>query len=245
MHNNVRTLFPPIRGDIPTGGGSDSEHIQKDTLPTPALDEKDKIYQYVGTTTADYTNGYFYKCVEATAYDWEETTESASAIEVEVLPTASAETLGNVYLYDSKYYHTVIVLSYSWVQTNTQPTVASTGVTLETVETVTADGTKTYKQLLGSFSNITSFLSSNDVYVLFYDDKNVEEFVYIMPLVARNSSTLRFMCEVPNWGGSSMGAKLVSGAISTDPDYCTFINGGDLTVNTPSAGVTFTLKKYS
>ena len=54
------------------GGGSD---IQVDTLPTASADELGNIYQYVGTTTADYTNGFFYECVsdgEATpTYSWE------------------------------------------------------------------------------------------------------------------------------------------------------------------------------
>jgi hypothetical protein len=49
-------------------------------LPEAVLDEKDKIYQYIGSTTDTLINGYFYKCVEKTeteggvitvTYEWE------------------------------------------------------------------------------------------------------------------------------------------------------------------------------
>ena len=212
MRNNVRTLYPPIRGDLATGGGGGggggNGNIQKTTMPTATLGEKDKIYQYVGSTTNEFTNGYFYKCIEHT------------------------ETVNNE-----------ITVTYAWVQIDTQP---ESGLVLTDVETVTADGTKTYKQLLHSFSNISALLTSNDIYVLCYNDGNVEGFEYYMPMVSRNTTTLRFMCNVPVWGGSSMTGRLVSGAISADIDFCTCINGNtDVTIQTPAVGVKFTLKKYS
>lgn len=37
--------------------------IQVDEMPTASQSELDKIVQFVGTTDATYTNGYFYKCV--------------------------------------------------------------------------------------------------------------------------------------------------------------------------------------
>ena len=37
--------------------------IQVATLPTASATELDKIYQYIGATDANYTNGFFYKCV--------------------------------------------------------------------------------------------------------------------------------------------------------------------------------------
>lgn len=47
---------------------------QVSTLPTASADELGKIYQFVGTTDANYTNGYFYKCVSDGAtpavYSW-------------------------------------------------------------------------------------------------------------------------------------------------------------------------------
>lgn len=47
--------------------------IQVATLPTASADELGKIYQFVGTTDANYTNGYFYKCTgagEPVVYSW-------------------------------------------------------------------------------------------------------------------------------------------------------------------------------
>ena len=40
------------------------ESIQKDILPTASVDLLNKIYQYTGSTTEAYMNGYFYKCIE-------------------------------------------------------------------------------------------------------------------------------------------------------------------------------------
>lgn len=37
--------------------------IQKSQLPTASQSLLNVIYQYVGSTNANYTNGYFYKCV--------------------------------------------------------------------------------------------------------------------------------------------------------------------------------------
>lgn len=51
------------------------EQIQRSVLPQASEEEVDKIYQYVGTTDANYTNGYFYKCVSdgqvPATYSWE------------------------------------------------------------------------------------------------------------------------------------------------------------------------------
>lgn len=48
--------------------------VQVDTLPTADASCLDKIYQYTGTTDANYTNGYFYKCVSdgqsTPTYSW-------------------------------------------------------------------------------------------------------------------------------------------------------------------------------
>lgn len=113
--NNVRGLYPPLYGAPATGGGGGGGSIQVDTLPEASLEYKDKIVQYTGATTETLTNGFFYKCVESTSYDWEETEVSETYTEAETLPTASAETIGTIYKVDDKYYQTVIVLSYSWV----------------------------------------------------------------------------------------------------------------------------------
>lgn len=47
---------------------------QVSELPTASATEEGKIYQFTGTTTASYTNGYFYKCVSdgqnPATYSW-------------------------------------------------------------------------------------------------------------------------------------------------------------------------------
>lgn len=54
-----------------------SDAIQVSTMPTAAAGELDKIYQFIGTTDANYTNGYFYKCVsdgqDPATYSWVQT----------------------------------------------------------------------------------------------------------------------------------------------------------------------------
>lgn len=56
-------------------GADVGEPIQVDELPTASIDELGNIYQYVGTTDANYTNGYFYQCVSdgqtPPTYSWQ------------------------------------------------------------------------------------------------------------------------------------------------------------------------------
>ena len=51
--------------------------IQMSTLPTASASELGKIYQYIGATDVNYTNGYFYKCVsdgqQPATYSWVQT----------------------------------------------------------------------------------------------------------------------------------------------------------------------------
>lgn len=52
-----------------SGGGS-----QVATLPTASATELDNIYQYIGSTTLQYKNGCFYKCVinpTSGVYEWQ------------------------------------------------------------------------------------------------------------------------------------------------------------------------------
>ena len=51
---------------------SRGQFIQYSVMPTPSVDIVNKIVQYIGTTTANYTNGYFYKCTEVSTgvYNW-------------------------------------------------------------------------------------------------------------------------------------------------------------------------------
>ena len=160
--NNVRGLYPPLYGAMPSGGGGGGgggQHIQVDTLPEASLANKNKIVQYVGATTETLTNAYFYKCVENTGYEWEETEASETYTEAETLPTASAETIGTIYKVDDKYYQTIIVLTYSWDNVDVQ---AKSIFTLEA--SITPDGTTDMQHLFYNlFSNIT--LNPNKRYI--------------------------------------------------------------------------------
>ena len=55
-------------------GWVEPEIVQRSTIPQASADELGNIYQFVGTTDANYTNGYFYKCVsdgqEPATYSW-------------------------------------------------------------------------------------------------------------------------------------------------------------------------------
>lgn len=79
MKNN-RSLFPPLFGEIPTGGGGggSGNKIQLAELPEASLEYKDRIVQYIGATTDALTNGYFYKCVEHTTTEGETITVTYS-----------------------------------------------------------------------------------------------------------------------------------------------------------------------
>lgn len=47
--------------------------IQSEVMPTPASVYLRRIIQYTGDTTATYTNGHFYRCVQdGGSYEWEE-----------------------------------------------------------------------------------------------------------------------------------------------------------------------------
>ena len=52
---------------------SAGDSIQKESLPVASEEELGNIYQYIGETTASFTNGYFYKCIENNgSYSWVE-----------------------------------------------------------------------------------------------------------------------------------------------------------------------------
>lgn len=59
------------------------EIVQRSALPVASQDEEGNIYQFIGTTDATYTNGYFYKCVsdgqDPATYSWTAVQVQASA----------------------------------------------------------------------------------------------------------------------------------------------------------------------
>lgn len=59
--------------------------IQYSTMPTASADNVGDIVQFVGTTTASYTNGYFYKCTESSgSYSW---------VQMDVQPSSGGSSL--------------------------------------------------------------------------------------------------------------------------------------------------------
>lgn len=74
--NNGDDQTPSYKYDVYTGNLEGYQTLmQLETLPNPSQDEEGNIYQYVGTTTSSYTNGYYYQCVEDESdpgtYIWE------------------------------------------------------------------------------------------------------------------------------------------------------------------------------
>ena len=147
------------------------EIMQVSELAEASEDLENKIYQYIGETTASYTNGFFYKCVASgAAYIWQEITFGGGSgtgdIQVTTLPTASSELLGTVYQYigatDSTYTHGFFyecvsdgqsTPTYSWqnVAVNITPPVASSS----------NDGLMP-SAMYTKLDNITTASSSND-----------------------------------------------------------------------------------
>ena len=59
---------------FPSGAGGDGSSIQVTTFPTASASELGNIYQYIGSSTLEFTNGCFYKCVQGDTpgtYKWE------------------------------------------------------------------------------------------------------------------------------------------------------------------------------
>lgn len=55
-------------------GGESGQTIQHDELPAASSSLAGEIYQYTGTTNLQYTNGYFYECVnDGGTYKWVQT----------------------------------------------------------------------------------------------------------------------------------------------------------------------------
>lgn len=80
------------------------DEIQVETLPTAEASIAGKILQYVGATTAEYTNGFFYQCVQSGGvYVWIEKNVQTGGgggedIAVNALPDAAAEYIGKTYI---------------------------------------------------------------------------------------------------------------------------------------------------
>ena len=63
--------------------GTSGASIQVAEIPEPSEAQFGKIYQYIGETTDDYINGYFYECIiEGAAYKWVEKTIQKSNADI-------------------------------------------------------------------------------------------------------------------------------------------------------------------
>lgn len=99
------------------------QFIQYSTMPTPSVDIVDKIVQYVGTTNQNYTNGYFYKCVDNSgSYGWvQENVQPSDGNSGKTLlwensnPTQAMTygQIGNITLDSSYDYYLIMVKSYT------------------------------------------------------------------------------------------------------------------------------------
>ena len=113
------------------------DEFQVTVMPTPASDLVGKVYQYLGTTDANYTHDYFYECVtDGTTYSWENVkVQPGEKTQFTSMPVASAEYAGKVFQYigvtDVNYTHnyfyeciedsSVTPHTYSWENTKVQP----------------------------------------------------------------------------------------------------------------------------
>lgn len=74
--------------------------FQVDTLPTAAASEIGKIYQYIGSTTASYTTGYFYKCIEDSenpgTYIWVQSATQEQATGALEIPVTVTKDVGGI-----------------------------------------------------------------------------------------------------------------------------------------------------
>lgn len=74
--NAVTTFYYVVCGNTATGSGlinvnGKQDQMQFTSMPTASATIEGRIYQYIGETDANYTNGYFYKCVESGgSYIW-------------------------------------------------------------------------------------------------------------------------------------------------------------------------------
>lgn len=99
---NAGTAEIPVYKYNALGGVFDGYQtkLQFDTMPTAAAGLEGIIYEYTGETTASYTNGYFYQCIEdpdnAGSYIWvEKSTQAGSngALDAELTAT---KTVGGI-----------------------------------------------------------------------------------------------------------------------------------------------------
>jgi hypothetical protein len=70
-------------------------------MPSADASNLGKIVEYVGSTTAEYTNGFFYKCTyDGSVYKWEQkAVQECETIQLDAMPTASVDRIGTIVQY--------------------------------------------------------------------------------------------------------------------------------------------------
>ena len=85
-----------------TAGSGDND-VQVITMPTASVDNEARVVQYIGTSTQDYTHGYFYECTfDGTDYGWthlDVDSGNSGQIQYTDIPAADAEHEGMIVQY--------------------------------------------------------------------------------------------------------------------------------------------------
>ena len=67
----IKLTLDQLRGSILNKLDEKEDKFRYSTMPTASVDYLNKIVEYIGTTDANYTNGYFYQCrFDGTNYSW-------------------------------------------------------------------------------------------------------------------------------------------------------------------------------
>jgi len=199
--------------------------VQASTIPTATASIAGKIIQYVGATTNDYTNGYFYECYETATtnvYDWRMVDIAAGSIAidtrlndivgdiatVESATAVAAHSINDFLIYNGDFYKVINTINIGdnlTVNTNIKKTTISdelkaliNSTIYDSIERVVGvwDDKPMYQKTL-EFDNITSGTQN----------------------IAHNISNVSKIT-VKNWEFISTGHYIVGNEFSNDPGWC-------------------------
>lgn len=160
--------------------------FQYSTMPTAASTNVGQIVQFVGTSTSDYTNGYFYKCIAdsgAGTYVWEAIPTQEAANIFQVSTTAELEAIEdgqivqfvgtttasytNGHFYTATTVSDVKTISEVQVQTHAQtPRLLATVTTLADLKTQLATAITGFKENHMASLTVTADITLDNNYVL-------------------------------------------------------------------------------
>jgi hypothetical protein len=160
--------------------------FQYSTMPTAASTNVGQIVQFIGTSTSDYTNGYFYKCVAdsvAGTYVWEAIPTQEAANIFQVSTTAELEAIEDGQIvqfvgtttasYTNGHFYTAITesdvktISEVQVQTHAQtPRLLATVTTLADLKTQFATAITGFEENHMASLTVTADITLDNNYVL-------------------------------------------------------------------------------